>query len=166
MMIIARFSPCFQLFFLSFPALVSPALASGVSLLLLCLWLRRLSPLALACWSGVRLVSMRFSVRPSRLLRCSRFLLVCGVWVVVLSRLGLWRVSVPLLLVVACGFRSPVPPARLASFPLVLSRAVFPAAALGLGLLLRLPLGLVCLASFSWGRCLFRLAGVCFLCLA
>jgi hypothetical protein len=164
--IVIIFSPCFQRFFLSFPALVSQALASGVSPLLLCLWLRRLSLVVLVCWSAARLVLMSSSGWRSHLLRCSRFLVASGVWVVGLSRLGLWRVSVPLLLVAGCGCRSRRPPVRLASSPLVLSRAVFAAAGLGLGLPLLLPLVLACLVLCFWGRCLCLWVGVFFLFLA
>ncbi len=68
-----------------------------------------------------------------------------GVAVVHLRR-GLWRVSVPWVLAAVCGFRSLLPRVQLAYFPLVLSRAAFPALALAPGLRLLLPLVLAYLA--------------------
>ena len=153
--------PCFQPFFLRTPALVSLAPVSGVSLRLRCLQLLLLFLLVPAFWWVVPPVLMHFSGWLSRLLRCSRFRLVCGVLAVGRSRLGLWRVSVPLLVAAGCGCRFLVRRVRLVCCRRLLSRGASPAPGLALGLRLLLRWGLDYLAPCFWGRYLFPRRGVC-----
>ncbi len=117
--------------------------------------------LAPACWSVVRLGSMRFFVVRSPALRCSLSVLVSGVLVAVRSRLVPLRAFVPSLAMVVCGCRSRRRRVRLGCCLRLPVRVVSPVPALGRGLhwlLLSVP---VCLASFFWGRFLRRRGGVC-----
>lgn len=104
--IITSFSPCFQPFFLSSLASVFLALASGVSLQPRCLLRLLLFLLVPVSLLAVRVALTSSFVVLSHLPRFLVLRRVSGVWVAVLSLLGLLPAFAPLPVAAVCGCRS------------------------------------------------------------